>query len=444
MPRPAMRGAAMSSMPRTFVRHAVPGGLSPGCGEYRPIDGRLTLRDALWSFQGHAMLVWLFLPAFVGCQFFVPSLLPTLEAGYSNLTLIVLALVVAHHVVAESRAWAAVKTLLTRPEITVMHHLGVLRRRRYLLLLGIMEDLDIFTDLNFPCFAFTCDAAIHGRWMRSWEAVPVVGEHVVKVLVQLRFWGFSAILISIVLCGALYSLSKLMFSQELFEQVGGGEEDQGSDGGIRTQTFSIEVPRVSGEQFFSLAQHAETALMPSVAELCEEMGSQRQWIFDSKATTGGALGVAKAREDAVFGKVPTTDVMRYELQNEEEHDRVQAARQAFFVLLLLGRTLIGNALQIWIQASFFELAYDFLGPEASCKLLVGMLISGLQICVRCASASSKLGVWGALVSTVNMIVLAWAGAKVYFAYKCADHIWGVATGCVAVHLPAASGGGAAL
>jgi len=373
----------------------------------------------------------------VALQSTVPALRCSPETGFSNLMLGVLALVVLHHAAAESRAWASAKALLTRPELTVLHQLGVLRRRRALVLLGILEDFDIYSSLNFPFLAFVCDAHVHGRWLRSWAPVPLMGQNFVRMLEYLRFWGVSGLLVAAVVLSALMSFFRLRFQECRRADLLHPQANVAS--GKQSQVFSADAPRLDGEQFFVLARWAETALMPSVAGLCEEMGEQRRWVYDAKDRTGGALAATKARQSLVFGWDTFDRVKSLELQNEEERIRVDTARKAFFLAVVMGRTLLGNTAMLWLQASFLQLAFDILGKEAMGKLLVAMAISALQICVRCSSTLARLGCMGALFAVINFAVLAWSCAKIYFAFHCVDHVWGIMTGCVEIRLPGSPG-----
>lgn len=398
---------------------------------YELIDSRARLQVAVRSFEAHAILVWFLLPLFVLAEFLVPQLQPTPERSYPSVSLVVVALVVAHHIAAESRAWGALKSLQTRPELVVLQQKGVLRRRRWLLLLGIVEDLDMYTDLVFPCFAYICDEAIHGKWLRSWEAIPMVGKTAAKFLERWRFWGVSGLLFAIAWVGAVAAFLRLScgaeakgLEQQNFEETDSDDDAHGSTPHAR---------RMSGEQYFALARFAETALMPSVSLMCEEMGSQRQWVFDAKSATGGASGAYKARREVLSGRRTLDSLQMFELDNQFERERVDVARRVFYALLLVGRTLVGNAMQMWLQASFLALSFGYLGEEASYKTIIGIALSGTQILVRCATVSSKIGLIGLPFVGLNLFVMSWAVAKVYFAYACEDHVWGIATGCVKMH-----------
>lgn len=392
-----------------------------GLVEPRPLctDHVFLLKEVVRSCQSHASLVWCFLPLFAIAQWLVRPLQPTCEQGYSNYSLIAVAFVVAHHVLAESKAWAAAKGLLARPELTVMHHLGVLRRRRQLVFLGILEDLDIYSCLTFPFVAYSCDLMLTEEWLQSWDQVPVVGQLAVKVFEKLRFWGCAAVLTGLVCLEGVVSIIWLGFRSDTL----GEKALEVSQVSYRIQ----QPPRMSGEAFFHLARLAENAILLSVAELCKEMAEQRKWVFDAKSERGGAVGAAKAREELVFGKTDRETFEKHELQNEDERERVEAAGRAYLVVLLLGRILLGNVAQLWLQASFFELSFKNIGREACVKLIAGMTISAVQVLSRSGSAAWRLGCLGCCFAAINLGVVVWALAKVYFAYKCEDHVWNFTT-----------------
>jgi len=371
-------------------------------------------------------MVWVFLPIFAGMQWMVPMLRPTCESGYSNYSLLIVALVVGHHLAAESRSWAAARGLISRPEKTIMHQLGVIGRRRRLLVLGLLEDLDIYTDLMFPFIAYSCDAKITERWLQSWSEVPTIGHPLVRIFRHLRFWGFSGLGVAAACMGGIFGLSRLMLYRNDYRQRG----IEGMHSEIGVECTPRSPTRLTGEEFFSLARFSDIALMPSLADLCQEMAEQRRWIFASKEEEGGALNRTRAQTDAIFGKVTAHDLQLAELRDEAARERVDRAQQVYFVILLLGRTLVGNALQLWLQSSFFELGYENLGREAHVKLVIGMAISVLHLCVRCFDAFSKLGCFSLPFVVINVAVMAWSMAKIGYAFTCPQHVWNLSTGCV--------------
>jgi len=366
-----------------------------------------------------------FLPTVALVQWLITPLRPTCEGGYSNWAFLVVAVVIGSSVAAESRAWAAVKSLLTRPERTIMYQLGVLQKHRRLVLLGIIEALDVYTDLMFPFVAYTCDE-LTDKWLQAWEVVPGVGVFAVKILKQLRFWGVSSISIGVVCLAGIAGIFRMKLFSDDYQQNG----INGVHAASGRKPEKGGACRLTGEEFFSLARFAETAAMPSVAEICEEMAEQRRWVFDAKESNQGAIGTAKAREDYVLGKGTRLAVELAELQDQEEQERVDSAKQMYFILLLLGKTLIGNALQLWLQASFFELAFEDMETQARYKILAGMAMTALQVCARCSDALGKLGCLGIGFTALNLSIVIWGGAKVYYAYKCPSHVWNLTTSCV--------------
>mmetsp|Transcript_21662 Transcript_21662/g.44426 ORF Transcript_21662/g.44426 Transcript_21662/m.44426 type:complete len:225 (-) Transcript_21662:6-680(-) len=195
-------------------------------------------------------------------------------------------------------------------------------------------------------------------------------------------------------------------------------------------TAPAEEARLRGEDFFALARYASTAMMPSVALLCEEMASQRRWVFDaSKDAQAGT----KARADVVLGKLDRKALEAMELDNQEELESVNSASWSYFTVQFLIKVLIGNVLPLWLQASFFQLSFTQAGFEARCKIIAGIATSALLVLVRSMVGSgtiSKLGCLGFIFAALDAIISAWAAAKVYYAFKCKDHIWNLSTGCV--------------
>lgn len=382
-----------------------------------------SIDQLLGSCQRHGLILWAFLPLFALSQWLIEAWRPTCERGYLWLTLLVVALVVGHHLLAESHAWAAAKALLARPELTIMHHLGVLRRRRRLVLLGVLEDLDIYTDFTFPLVARSCEMdKLQLQWLKTWGSLPWIGEQVVSVLKHLHFWGLSAVLVSLV---CLLGLSGIVWQAA---QRGSAAALLGEDG---QKPSPDQLPRLGGRVFFGLAQAADNAAMPSVALLCEEMARQRRWCFDAKFEAGGALERTKMGTAALLGRIDRKTLERHELFRQQERENVDAAGKMYAGAVLLGKTFLGNALQLSVQAAFFELSFSFLGAEACGKLLVGMAISALQVVVRSVHACTLLGCCGLACAAPNLALVAWSGAKIYFAYACPDHVWSLFTSCIA-------------
>jgi hypothetical protein len=186
---------------------------------------------------------------------------------------------------------------------------------------------------------------------------------------------------------------------------------------------------ISGETFLQWAQAAESAMVPSVSFLCEEMAHQRRHQYkegDTRETT------AMRREEYIGSNAYSADaIVRNELADREIEERVDHAELVYLLVLLIFKLLLGNCLQLWLQASFFALTFDETGVEAKCKVLASMSISGLQALVRARKIRrSKIGPVSGIVTTAIVGLIVWTVAKVTFAYKCEDHLWNLTTGCV--------------
>jgi hypothetical protein len=198
-----------------------------------------------------------------------------------------------------------------------------------------------------------------------------------------------------------------------------------------------EHPRISGEIFFGFAQGAETAMMPSVAMLSEEIGNQRKFMFDKKKDSSEAM---KAREKENWGKANPGDALKMELQDMAEEERIKNAANWHFVVLILVKVLIGNCFQLWLHSSFYALTYEYTGREAKIKVIVGMVASAIQALIRCRQAVKKLGGKGMGLALIILFTVGWSGAKVFFTYKCDSHLWNLSTGCVTILPTPASNG----
>jgi hypothetical protein len=387
---------------------------------YETLDPKATgsVSAVVAQFKTHACLLWLCMPALVVAQNFIPGTEPSCVDGYSNVAaLAITALLVAHHIFAEVKAWAATKALLTAPELTIMRHLGVLRRRKFLLILGVLEDVGLYFNLLFPFVARSCNLQVTAVWADSWRSVPVVGKVMAWVVLHLRFWGVTTIVVSFLLLMGLIGFARLILSQE--DDNNGPNGDEGN--------------RVAGGAFFTLAGQADASSLPCVAHLCEEMALQRRWRYDAKDNEsggGGTLAAQEARKAVTFGRMPKEYLQLFEVTNGEEADNIASAGRNHFLFVMLVKVLLANAIMFWAQATFFMLAFDRLGDENKAKLIAGMVICGLTMFVRSSMAATKLGLLGVALAIVVLIIAAWAVAAVQHAFQCPSHVWSVAHGCI--------------
>jgi len=217
---------------------------------------------------------------------------------------------------AEAQAWGALKKLIALPELSLLSHLGVLRKRRRLVLMGIVQFVDLYVDLTFPLVARACVGQLSDKWQTTWMKVPLVGPLMKLAVEHFRFWGFATICVTlnVVVTGIMGMMSMCMFS---------GHQDKG----FIPVAVNEDCPRINGDVFFAWAGASETALMPSVTLLCEEMADQRQWMYDPK----DARDAMHAREDWLFGRLDKAAVVSKELADHKQHDLVMSAGRNHFV-----------------------------------------------------------------------------------------------------------------
>lgn len=357
----------------------------------------------------HAIIAWLILPAWATLQAFV--LHPTRENGYSNVALILLVAVEGHHVVTEMQAWSLTKQLCLPKELLVMRQLGVLRRRPKLVPLGILEVLDLYTDLVFPCFVSTCEPGVTEQWIRSWRVVPGVGHVLSRIVSVLQFWRVATFFVIAMLVMALLFLWNLVAQERPDAE----------------QSTEQETARVSADDFLFLARYANTAMMPSVERLCEEMADQRRWVFDSSKDAKSRL---ELYNDFKAGWKDGEAALRAELMNQDQEDKLQHAAKFHFTCLLLLRVIIGNVIQIWLQGAFFSLSYTQIGHQACAKLIISVFFSTSIACLRCKLAAGHIGILAYVVALLVVLFAAFTGWRMYRTYACADHLWNLTTGCV--------------
>merc|ERR1740130_122193 len=231
----------------------------------------------------------------------------------------------------------------------------------------------------------------------------------VAILEVTRFWGFCAIVASINVV-----ISGLLGLVQMCRHQGGTSGDP---------------ERIGGEEFFKWAQSAETAMMPSVAMLNEEIAGERKYRMDTTKDSSEAM---KARYKVAYGETSGRSAFEMEMSNHQEEERVAKAANVHNITMMVVKVLIGNCMMLWLQSSFYAVTFDNTGPEAKIKICISMIASAVQAVLRCKLLIPKLGAIGAAMSGIAMLVVVCSGAKVYFTYNCDSHLWNLSSGCVPI------------
>merc|ERR1719291_745072 len=111
----------------------------------------------------------------------------------------------------------------------------------------------------------------------------------------------------------------------------------------------------------------------------------------------------QARRKLVLGKIRPEDFEKMELADNAVFDGVSHQQQVHLLTQLGLKVLTGVILQLWVQASFYELGFDSAGEEAKGKVVAGMLISAVLVlatALRFCDMASKLGCVGASLFVV--------------------------------------------
>lgn len=377
------------------------------------VDSKILLEN-LERFKGnclnHAMLCWVALPTYVLIQAFIPFAAPTCNRGLSNVCLLALGFLVAHYVHVERKGWIAVKGVLNKPEAVIMRHLGVFKMRRVQFVLGFLIMLDMYTDIIFPFYARSCDVDITPLWQRAWMRVPVIGPFFAFCAGVFRFWGSAllCILVHLALDGGI-GIYHLLHQAE-FEYTG----NFGS------------APKVPSETYYAVARSASTGLIPSVALLCREMASQKRFALNTGADT---LKAMQARQNEMLGLVTAVSDTETQLYNQEVMEKAEREETSQLVQGLILKVLLGHAPMLWLQACFFQVAYDKLELEAKIKLLLSMVLSTIVSLTRCYTFSARASHTFLFVLLPTLFLILWAVVKVYAAISCESHVWNLTTGC---------------
>jgi len=242
--------------------------------------------------------------------------------------------------------------------------------------------------------------------------VPVIGTVFSACAGVLRFWGCAllCILVHLVLDGGV-GLYQLLHQTEVVY-----------DGNFGS------APKVPSETYYAVAQSASNGLIPSVAIFCREMGSQKRFALNTGADT---LKAMKARENEMLGLVSKTTDHETQLYNQEVMENAERVETSHLVQGLVIKVLLGHAPMLWLQACFFDLAYDSLELEGKIKLLISMVLSTVVSVTRCYTFSARASKTFMLILLPTLFLIVWAVVKVYAAmFMCESHVWNLTTGCV--------------
>jgi len=328
------------------------------------------------------------------------------ERGFSNFSLVLLLMVGLHHLYSELCAYDSLTSLLSQPEMVIMRHFGVVRRRKYLVTVGICEAFLLFTDVTFPFVARECDDILTENWKTAWRDVPMIGDIAVQMVETLRFWGFAV----------LSSATGILVNGVL--------------GLLCMPCWQSKDSALSGTDFVAWARAAETSMMPSVALVAEEMANQKRYVVDYKDNPTAR----RARSDFIYGRLDADTATMFEDFNQKLADHLHLVESFHFLTLLLLKIFIGRCLQLWIQASFLVMAFHSEGAGAKDKVVVSCMVGALILLHRAAHGMKALGCTGLPVLILIIAFVTWSGAKVAFAFICEDHLWNITTGCVKAHV----------
>mmetsp|Transcript_68481 Transcript_68481/g.222903 ORF Transcript_68481/g.222903 Transcript_68481/m.222903 type:complete len:430 (-) Transcript_68481:222-1511(-) len=388
--------------------------------------GFLHANSLLECLQQQAILLWVVLPIFALFQGLIPSLRPTCSSGVADVSYIFVVFAVGAYTFSEAQAWSSTKALASAPEMMVLRTFGVLRARKWLFLFGMLEIINLYNDLTFPLLSYHCQGELTQKWAAS-LAQQVGPDHFGVVLLRrIHVWHLSAFCtVASVLVG-LHGLFKLLNFQFISE---GHYAQSSSQYTPMTMASSDGDCRIPGEDCMQISYVAEYAGVPSVARLSQEIGLQRRYVFDAKESLGGALGSARIREGVLFGKLNRESI--HELRDAEQQERVDDALSLNLRSFLVGKVIIGNVLQMWMQVMFLQLAFDKLGGEARGKLVARIALSVTHVIFRTWFKMVKCDCCALALASFAVSVAVWACVKAYFVFTCPSHEWHLLAGCIA-------------
>jgi len=378
---------------------------------YAPVNQSGTV----WALEEHmyrsAVVTWVCYSFMAVLQAVVPSIEPDCVRGYMGVLFIVVAVVEAHHLCCEIGAWHRVKELLAPKERSVMRQKGVFRRRRFLVLLSILEGMDLYTDLAFPLLARACDDTLTPAFQKGWIDVPWVGQGVSDFLGEWRFWRVALGLVALnILVNCLVGLALMVRASMTRSDRYHHDSEQKSG-------------RISGDVFVHWARSAETALMPSVVSLCETAGYDRRFVC-SLTNTRQRMQLMQQKTLERGGPVDNSELETCDVQQEA---RVVKSLRFNHGYVLLGKVLLGNCLLLWLQSTYFAITYPQMASAARIEVAVSMFVTVLQAAVRMIQSQQRV-----VFCLPILCLIALSAANVVVTYFCNDHVWDLTPACLAL------------
>mmetsp|Transcript_41456 Transcript_41456/g.95308 ORF Transcript_41456/g.95308 Transcript_41456/m.95308 type:complete len:403 (+) Transcript_41456:105-1313(+) len=368
----------------------------------------------------HALVAWIGIPAFVMIEELIPMIQVTCDKGYPAISFLFLAIVELHHLYAESACWNAAKSIPTGPELSVLRTFGVLRKRRRRVLAGMLEGLVLYACCVFPILTWKCDQYLTDRYLAEFSAssVPFVWV-AAKLISALRFFGLALTLtlINIGFSGFWGIAWMYFYNHRRHEDL------------KAASTAEEKRDTVHGTTCIRWAYSAQTAMMPSLNAFFEEMAAQKRFVLASDGSAMDAKSAMQARYDVLWGRKSDAEAKNAELVSAADVDKVRRGENLHLLKMLGVKVLVGNVLQMWLLSTYFGLTFDITEQQMKVKLIVAMAIAFLEaVCLMRSPA--KHGPAGWLVFAIVLCFIAFACAKVYFAFQCESHLWNVGGGCV--------------
>ena len=112
--------------------------------------------------------------------------------------------------------------------------------------------------------------------------------------------------------------------------------------GLAQKRAELGDDGLQADVYFGWARSAETAMMPSVAMLCEEIAHQKRHRYVPGKCSAAAM---QAREDVAMGKMDHETARAFEIHDVEAEAKTTAAERAHLTSLLIFKVFIGNVPQ---------------------------------------------------------------------------------------------------
>lgn len=374
------------------------------CGNYGALDsGKLPSGTAIFS----ALMYWIAMPS----TLFLLSMHSSCREGTPDTAYFVYGGFLLVHTV------CGVVIAKGKPKLPAMwagSMTGMMSSLPVLCFFTLLEHLDQGTDVFFVGVARACTDEVAGPWLRSWEAVPMVGPTVSRWLALLGFDSFTLMLY--LTCTYLPQLVLVWsFLVPFFAIPFAG---------------TIMVWAVLGWRVGLFAMISVFGLMFSAGLVEMQFESWARYFLQEHLSYFSGYLLFEADIDIEL------------LHKYNDNADLNTDPNTKKLIFGFSKLLFENLLQSLMQASFISLTFDSMDSTGRTKALVSLGLSFATSTHKLIDVTASYWQFRGrsfVLSSVfvgllyfSYLILLWVVAKVYYSFVCESHVWNLSSGCVHV------------